>query len=375
MKKFASLLLAGVLSISLLSGCGGNQPAGSTAPGESGTAESSQASAVGPGDGGTMTLYTWAGMFSQEQLDDFKAKTGVTVNYVTFDTDETMLAKLQTAKGGTYDLVIADDYIIEMAIQENLVQKLDAAKLSHYGSINPVYQKQFFDPNDEYSVPLAAGVQTIVYNPEMIQKDITGYADLWDSAFSSSLGMIANYRVINGMALKVLGESYNTEDLATIGKAGEKLNELAPNVRLIKDDNLENDLISGEVSAAIMYTSQVTKAKMTNPDLKVVFPKEGIGLGIMSQFIPSEAPNADAAYQFIDYLLTPDIAARYYEFLGYYSTNKDADALISDEYKEFLTLPAEISSKDMEMIEMVSPEASEEHEKVWTAFKTAAGQS
>ena len=106
------------------------------------------------------------------------------------------------------------------------------------------------------------------------------------------MGVIDSYRVIDGMALKVLGESYNTEDTATIEAAGDKLLELAPNIRLIKDNNTQDDLLSGEVGAAVLYTSMVTLAKMTNPDLKVVFPEEGIGFGVMAQFIPSDAPNA-----------------------------------------------------------------------------------
>ena len=88
----------------------------------------------------------------------------------------------------------------------------------------------------------------------------------------------------------MLGESYNTEDVAVIEQAGEKLLELAPNIRLIKDDNVQDDLISGEVSAAVMYTSQVTMACMANPELKVVYPSEGVGFGIMAQFIPVERP-------------------------------------------------------------------------------------
>ena len=50
-----------------------------------------------------------------------------------FDFDEDMLAKLETAKGGDYDVIIADDYIIELAIQEGLVQKLDTEKISNLG--------------------------------------------------------------------------------------------------------------------------------------------------------------------------------------------------------------------------------------------------
>ena len=51
----------------------------------------------------------------------------------------------------------------------------------------------------------------------------------------------------------------------------EKLLELAPNIRLIKDQNTQDDLLSGEVGAAVLYTSQATMAKMANPDLEVVF--------------------------------------------------------------------------------------------------------
>lgn len=319
----------------------------------------------------TLNLFTWAGMFPDEVIADFEAKTGIEVNYVNFDYDETMLAKLQAANGGDYDLVIADDYIIEVAIAEGLVQKLDASKLPSLKNVNPLYQGQFYDPTDEYTVPYGAGVQTIVYNPAKISLDIRGYADLWDASLTDQVGIISNYRVINGMALKTMGESYNITDTAKIAAAGEKLQSLAPNIRLIKDDNIQDDLLSGEIDAAIMYTSQVTVAKMTNPDLKVVFPEEGIGFGIMAMFIPSQAPDSEAAHEFIEYILDPEVSAKCYEYLGYYCTNAAADALISEEYRSFLTLPTEFSADQMEMIGNITPEADAVHLEVFTAFREA----
>ncbi|MDR1972106.1 MAG: spermidine/putrescine ABC transporter substrate-binding protein [Treponema sp.] len=320
-----------------------------------------------------LTLFTWEGMFPQEIIDGFEAETGITINYVGFDYDETMLTRLETAGGGDYDLIIADDYIIETAIAKGLVQKLDKSRLSNYGNINPIYQKQFYDPADEYTVPYGAGVQTIVYDPARVRITITGYADLWDPSLADSVGIIANYRVINGMALKVLGQSYNTNDLAQIRAAGERLLGLAPNIRIIRDDGLENDLISGEIAAAVMYTSQVTNAKIEKPDLEVVFPKEGIGFGIMAGFIPSKAPNADAAYAFLNYILDPRRGAQCFENLGYYSTYSGSDPYISAEFKEFLTLPEGFNT-DMEMIQNIKSEAEEVHELVWTAFKSASGK-
>ena len=352
MKKIFSLAVCLCLVLALFAGCGGTP--------------STEIK-------GEVNLYTWEGMFPQEVLDAFTEETGYKVNYSSFDTDETMLAKLEAAEGGDYDVVIADDYIVETAIAEGLVTELDKTKLANIGNVNPIYQGQFFDPEDAYTVPYGAGVQTIVYDPSAVDLDIQGYADLWDAALADSLAIIGNYRVINGMALKVLGESYNTEDVAVIEQAGEKLLELAPNIRLIKDDNVQDDLISGEVSAAVMYTSQVTMACMANPELKVVYPSEGVGFGIMAQFIPSNAPNKEAAYAFLDYILRPEVSKQCYEYIGYYCTNQAADELIEEEYKPFLTLPEDFSGQT-EMIQNISAEAEEAHVQVWTEFKAACGQ-
>ena len=261
------------------------------------------------GDDKELVLFTWEGMFPQEVLDDFEKETGVKVVYSNFDTDETMLEKLSMAKGGDYDIVIADDYILETAIQEGLAEKLDKDSLENIKNINPLYQGQFYDPNDEYTAPYGAGIPLIVYDPEQVDIDIKGYKDLWDPSLEDSIALTANYRVLNGITQLSMGESMNEEDVDVIKKTGEKLLELAPNVRLIQDDNTQNALLNGEASVAFLYTSQVTAALAENPDLKVVYPEEGLGFGIMGMFIPSEAPDKDAAYSFMDYIMQPEVAA------------------------------------------------------------------
>jgi len=321
----------------------------------------------------TITIYTWAEMFPQEILTAFEKESGYRVNYINFDYGETMLTKLESSRGGGYDLIFVDDYIIETIIEKGLAQKLDRTELPNFRNINPIYQGQFYDPNDEYTIPYGAGVQTIVYNPAFVNIAISGYDDLWDPSLSDRIGIIGNHRVINGMALKTLGKSYNTENVDDIQAAGEKLVRLAPNIRLIRDDDLQNDLLSGEISVGVMYTSQVTMAMMENPNLQMVFPREGIGFGIMAGFIPSQAPNPDAAYAFLDYIMDPRRGARCFEFLGYYSTYSASDPYISPEYKEFLTLP-EGFNIDMEMIGNINAEAREAHSRIWTSFRAATGR-
>lgn len=87
-----------------------------------------------------LVLYTWEGMFPQEVLDGFEEETGCKIVYSNFDTDETMLEKVSMAKGGDYDVVIADDYILEKIVEEGLATKLDKEKLTNWGNINPLLQ-------------------------------------------------------------------------------------------------------------------------------------------------------------------------------------------------------------------------------------------
>ena len=312
-----------------------------------------------------MVLYTWEGVFPQEILDGFEKETGIKVIYSNFDTDETMLEKLSQSQGKDYDLVIADDYIIDAAVQQGLVAKLDKSKITNFGNINPLYQGQFYDVNDEYTVPYGAGIPLIVYDPAQVGFEITGYEDLWNPELKDSIALTANYRVINGITLLTMGESMNTEDVSVIGEAGAKLKELAPNIRLIQDDNTQNSLLNGEAKAAFLYTSQVTSAIDANPELKVVYPKEGLGFGIMAGFVPSQAANADEAQEFLNYILEPEHYKECIEAIGYYSTNKAADSIVN----ENLVVPE--SDIKGEIIQNVSTEADEAYNKNWTEFKAA----
>lgn len=351
MKKFVVLTVVLAVLLASFSACG-NKEEGSAS-----------------GLGGELNLYTWDGMFPQEILRGFEEETGVRINYSNFDYDEEMLAKLEETKGGSYDFVIADDYILELVIQEGLAQKLDASRLETYGNLNPVFMSQFYDPDNGYVIPHGAGIPLILYDPALTDVEIAGYGDLWNPALEDNVAITANYRVINGIVLKTMGESFNTNDLDAIQKAGDKLLELAPNIRAIEDSNTQDLLVSSEVAAAFLYTSQVSAALGARDDLELVYPKEGLGFGILGGFIPSDAPNADAAYAFIDYINRPENAAKCFEYVGYYCTNKAAEEFISDEMKEILVLPEDAS--EGEIVQNISQEAEDLHMQIWNTFKAA----
>ncbi len=379
-KKIVAIMLGVTMIVGVLTGCGNSSATekGSTQVEEDTVVEDTTAedTTAAEAEGtksaslsGELNLYTWDGMFPQEILDGFEKETGIKINYSNFDYDEDMLAKLEETKGGDYDLVIADDYIIELAIQEGLVQKLNKEQIPNFSNINPLYQGQFYDEKDEYTVPYGAGIPLIVYDKDAVGFEIKSYEDLWNPALEDNIAIIGNYRVMNGIALKTLGESFNTEDLTVIQKAGDKMLELAPNIRLISDSNTQDYIVSGEVSAAFLYTSQVNQALAANPNLSVCYPQEGLGFGIMAGFIPSQAPNADAANAFLNYILQPEVSAACFENLGYYCTNKAAEEYIPEDLKDSIVVPDTVT--EGEIIQNISQEAEDLHAEVWKKFQEA----
>ena len=342
-KRVLAILLCSIMAGSLLSGCGGEK--------EENNKE--------------LVLYTWEGLFPQEVLDDFEKEKGIRIINANFDSNETMLEKVQQSDGKDYDVVIGDDYIIEQVVKNGLAKELDKSKLSNYGNINPLYQGQFYDPDNKYTIPHGAGIPLIVYDPEQVDFEITGYEDLWNSKLEDKIATIASYRAVEGMVLLTMGKSMNEEDPTVIKEAGEKLVSLAPNIRMIQDTNTQNALLNGEASVAILYTSQVIAALQENPDLKVVYPKEGLGFGIMNFFIPKNAPDTEEAYEFLNYILEPEVAAKCFDFVGYYCTNKAADDLVNPD----LVVPDSVTKG--EIIQNVSTEAEEVYNQNWTEFKAA----
>ncbi|MFQ6808138.1 MAG: spermidine/putrescine ABC transporter substrate-binding protein [Blautia sp.] len=342
-KKIIAMLLCTAMVGTMLTGCGEKKEE----------------------DNRELVLYTWEGLFPQEVLDSFEEEKGIKIISSNFDSNETMLEKVQQSDGKDYDLVIGDDYIIEQVVNSGLAKELDKAKLTNYGNINPLYQSQFYDPDNKYTIPHGAGIPLIVYDPEQVDFEIKGYSDLWNPELEDKIATIASYRAIEGMVLLTMGKSMNEEDPAVIKEAGEKLKELAPNIRMIQDTNTQNALLNGEAAVGILYTSQVIAALAENPDLKVVYPEEGLGFGVMNFYIPKNAPDTEEAYEFLDYILEPEVAAECFDFLGYYCTNKAADELVNPD----LVVPDSVTKG--EIIQNVSQEAEEVYNQNWTEFKAA----
>lgn len=370
-KRAGALFLAAVLTASSATGCKGNSPS-NTADTEKGSEaednKNNTSSEEKKKDAGELNIYTWAEYVPQDIIDRFEKETGIRVNYTNFEANEEMLAKLETSGGGDYDLIIASDYIIKIAADEGLVMEIDKEKVPNFKNIDPVFQGFFYDPDNTLTVPYGPGIPLLVYDPSVVTAEITGYESLWDPSLADSVALMDSERVVMGMALKTMGESFNTEDLDVIRKAGDKLMELAPNVRVLSQNQTQDFLLSGEVSAAFLFTSQVVLALNQNPDLQVVYPKEGLGFGVDAAFIPSKAPNSDNAHAFLNFILDGEIGALVSQQTYYLCPNQASYEFLPEEFQKSLVISAD-DIPNGEFIQDVGAEANALHEEIWTEFK------
>lgn len=316
-----------------------------------------------------LNLFTWELYVDDQTIADFESATGIKVNYATFDSNESMLAKLQLSGGGDYDVIIASDYAINIARKAELLQKLDKAIIDRYDSVDPLLLSPYFDPENEYSVPYMSGTPLIVYNPDYVDIEITGYESLWDESLKDSVVVMDDARNIIGITLKTMGQSFNTTDDAILAQAAEKLAGLRANIRSFNSDTPDADLISGECAVAYTYGQYAAYALMENPDLRVVYPEEGVGFGIDSLVIPATAKHPGNANLFINFLLQPEIAAQVALAQQFRTPVPAASEYLPQEYLTDPTIivPEELLAEAEFIMDLEDYETK--YQNIWTDFK------
>ncbi len=315
-----------------------------------------------------INLFTWEGYIDDDTVRKFTEETGIRINFSTFSTNEEMLLKVQ---GGDnqYDVILASDYAINILRKGDLLQKLNKELLPNYENLSPAYLSKYYDENNEYTVPYTAGTPVILYDPAAVDFEITSYEDLWDERLVDSLVIIDDARNIVGLTLKTLGQSFNTTDEEVLKQAAEKLAPLRKNIRSFNYDSAYQDLISGECTVGYMFTSYAMIALDARPDLKVVYPKEGLGFGIDSLVIPANAPNAENAHKLLDFLLRGDVAANTAQVQYYMSPNAKAVEFMPESFKQnpVIAIPDELLV-DAEFIQDVGEHESD-FQAIWQEFK------
>jgi spermidine/putrescine-binding protein len=368
-----------LLSSLFLAACGGT---GSAAPAGDAASDTSTADAACPQPDPKMevtstelNLFVWTEYIPQQTIDCFEQVYGITVNQSEYSSNEEMYAKLN-AGGANYDLVQPTDYIIPLMVRQGLLQELDKSKLSIMENLDPNYLNLPFDPENQYTIPYQAGTDGLIYNTDVVENPPASYGDLWKPEYAGRLVMLDDSRIIIGATLLTLGYSPNTTDPSELAEAQAKLSELVPGVRLFDSDSPKTALIAGDVDLGITWTGEAVLAQRENPAIQYAYPSEGVIRWQDNYAIPTDAPNLDAAYAWLNYTMQGDVFWKMLEDFPYTNPNAAALAFAQENHPELYAAymdsnitntPADILAAG-HRIEDVG-EALPLYDQVWTEVK------
>ncbi len=115
----------------------------------------------------TLNVYNW-GLYISDGSDEsvdvvsaFEDLTGIKVNYTTFDSNESLYAKMKSG-GASYDVIFPSDYMVGKLIAEDMLAPLDYDNIPNMAAIGEDYLGWEFDPDNTYSVPYMWGTTGLI---------------------------------------------------------------------------------------------------------------------------------------------------------------------------------------------------------------------
>ncbi|TVQ06543.1 MAG: spermidine/putrescine ABC transporter substrate-binding protein [Leptolyngbya sp. DLM2.Bin27] len=330
--------------------------------------------AGGGGSDGTLHIYTWANYTDDGLAEAFTERTGIRVVVDIFDSNEIMLTRLQAGGGDAYSIIYPSDYMVSEMIELGLLTELDQSRITGLENLKAQWVNPAYDPNNAHSVPFNWGTTGLLYNRDVTPATPIDWDFLWENqtALSRRITLLDDMRETLGATLKSLGYSYNTNDPAQIEAAYNRLLELQPHIAAFKTTGFENELLGGDLSVAMAYSSDGVELTLEDDRIAYVIPASGTSLWTDTLAIPTTAPNVDAAYQWINFLLEPEVASAAVERLYFATANQAAFDLLPNEIRENPDLyPDDEVLANSEGIVAVNANSNDLFDQFWTRVTSA----
>jgi spermidine/putrescine transport system substrate-binding protein len=322
----------------------------------------------------TLRIYTWANYTDDKLLAAFKDKTGIEAIVDTYDSNETMLAKVQAGGGKAYSLIYPSDYMVKEMQGAGLLTTLDRSQLQGLNQLMPNWKNPGYDKNNAHSIPVVWGTTGLIFDPEKMGQEVKGWDYIWDNKddLARQITMLQDTREVIGATLKFLGYSYNSTDPAEIEEAYEKLLEIKPAIASFATNGWEDQLAGGDLSMSMAYSQDAIALMAESKNLKYIVPETGSSLWTDTMVIPKAAPNAEAAYEWINFMLEPENSAKMVERLKISTPNAAAFEKLPDDLQrdENLFPPKSVLAK-CEGIVPVKSEIAEIYDQYWTRLTSS----
>jgi putrescine transport system substrate-binding protein len=336
-----------------------------------------------------VNFYNWSNYMAPDVLEAFTRETGIKVVYDTFDANETLETRLLAGKSG-YDLVVPTAYFLQRQITAHVFQKLDKSKLPNLANAWPTVTQRLatYDPGNLYAANYMWGTTGIGYNVKIVQKILGADAkiDSWDIVFKPEnlakfkdcgVHMLDSADDIFPAALSYLKLDPNSTKQADLDKAAELVSKVRPYVRKFHSSEYLSALATGEICLVVGWSGDVMQARSRAAEAKsgveigYTIPKEGAQMFFDNLAIPADAQHVEEAYELINYLYRPEVAAKNSDFLSYANGNLASQKLVDPKILGDKNIyPDEATLAKLFVITARDPATQRIINRLWTRVKT-----
>jgi spermidine/putrescine transport system substrate-binding protein len=328
---------------------------------------------------GELHVLNWQGYGTDEPwaIELFEQQTGVKVVHDYFNSEQEMLTKLRTSPG-TYDVVLINSSFTGLAAEEGLIQPIDPAAISNFANLSEKMRTSpFLNIGGEmYGVAWVWGVTSFAYNTQKIGTAPTSIQALWDPAHAGRVGWRDD--AVEAVQLAAIATGQDMNNPSDMGQIRDKLMALKPQIKAFwsSEDEWNKYAAAGDFDIAVYWSGSAERSKKTfNLPVEFVIPEEGAIGWLDGLSIATDAPNAEAAAKFIDFMVSNDFYVKWGSAVGApASANEKANAeLPADAFnKTVLGDPAVVSR--LQFMAPVPEDRRQEYLELWQEVKTSFGQ-
>ena len=322
----------------------------------------------------TINVYSWGEYIangtdgSMDVNQEFTRRTGIKVNYTTFDSNESLYSKL-VGGGADYDVIVPSDYMVSRLINEDMLLPLDFENIPNYQYIDEQFRAPGYDPENKYSVPYTWGVVGIFYNTDYID-EVTSWQSLWDDSYAGKILMFDNPRDSFAIAQFLLGQDANTTDPGDWRAAADLLKAQKPLVQAYVMDQIFDKMESGEAWIAPYYSGDAAILVDNSDNIAFAVPEEGTNFFVDAMCVPKTARHKREAEEYINFLCDPEISGANMDYVGYSTPETAARAYLDPEVAESpMHYPSEETVAKAQIFVNLPGETSKLVDSLWAEVK------
>ncbi len=313
-------------------------------------------------------IYSWADMFDPGVIKEFEGKCHCRVVIDSYDSNEMLYSKLRSGAKG-YDLIFPTYYYEQILSKQGMLEKIDPARIPNLKNLDRSVLKPIEKSLLQYSVPFAVSYTGLGYRQDRIKDFQPSWTVYGNSRYRGRMTLLNDERETLGIALITLGFSPNTINESEIEQAADLLIKWKKNIAKFENEQYKNGIATAEFLIVQGYSSDLMQVAEENLDVAFSFPKEGSIISYDQMAIPKGAQDSDLAYEFMNFLYQPEVAAKNMKRIFERIPNKAAYPLLPEKTLKLIGIfPSQSIFEKLQPLEDVGDHILLYH-KAWERVK------